>query len=922
MFSTRIRPACAAALAVACLALPGAGRSQDKPLAPPPRPATDDKKAPAPTDWDAQFAGRSPDEVLAALDALAQKWGARKGAYELARRNLEAQAREAAKLKSQAAEAEPPEVKPPLVLRTAADFDAALKAEQQLAEYHASRARLLDAARAARGALEARDREFERAAIGAHEHLMTMQEAARAAKTVPADKLPAAFDPKQLASAVEQFRQDSEKGSEAGRAARTDLDALAAALKDARDASAKADAALDQLKQTRETTLAALALEEQAKGLAPGPLVDRFNQLRKELAARSAAIKGDEADYKKVAGPVAEARAKIAAVQDPLPRATVPGAALGPLETAAWHLGDAQQYLAARARATAERAAKAGALVTALEAQEAKAVAYSTTLDGVRATAGQLAAVAAEIERRVGRGELEPDKVPGGTADAIGDTGHRAKLDAEFAGVRTALADLRKELAALRKSDAETEAAKALTAALLANVNERIDLHTDLKKLAADYALARANRPEAEQKRLDQRAAERLAKEGKEWDALLALDRSQRSADGAALLGAYYKELVELDEKADNLKRQKDALDKLVELTRKEEADVAKLRDLLGGRLAEKSAGREGAEPTAKFHDWLGARLAPEGLKAEADVYHAEAARLAALGGADARRVQALTGNEQAKLAAGGGIAQARNELLEARARGLVVLGIKIAVVLLAALVLPRLLTRGLRRAIRDDAGNPSPVLRPLRGALRLVVWAVAIAVILNVLGYDVTGLVVAIAIGVLAAALAARPMIADILGSVAISAERRFKVGDVVRLGGEQARVVGLTWRSVSLKNANGTVSTVPNRAVAEATVENLSRGAETYDTLAVTVSTDKDAGKVINVIRAALAQCKNLSPDQGVTVVSYNQRGPLKVVQYRFWWFLKDYETRNKTRDEVFARIAVGLAHEDMTGIEIALA
>ena len=88
------------------------------------------------------------------------------------------------------------------------------------------------------------------------------------------------------------------------------------------------------------------------------------------------------------------------------------------------------------------------------------------------------------------------------------------------------------------------------------------------------------------------------------------------------------------------------------------------------------------------------------------------------------------------------------------------------------------------------------------------------------------------------------------------------------------------------------------------------------------MTISTDKDAGKVINVIRAAMAQCKNLSTDQGVTVVKLQPEGVVKMVQYRFWWFLKDYEARNKTRDEVFARIAVGLAHEDMTGIEVSLA
>ena len=99
------------------------------------------------------------------------------------------------------------------------------------------------------------------------------------------------------------------------------------------------------------------------------------------------------------------------------------------------------------------------------------------------------------------------------------------------------------------------------------------------------------------------------------------------------------------------------------------------------------------------------------------------------------------------------------------------------------------------------------------------------------------------------------------------------------------------------------------------------LSKGAGTYDALAVTVSTDKDAGKVVNVIRAAVSQCKNVSPDNGVTVLRYTQRGTVKVVEYQFWWFMKDYEARNKTRDEVFARIAMGLAQEDMTGIEVTL-
>ncbi len=302
----------------------------------------------------------------------------------------------------------------------------------------------------------------------------------------------------------------------------------------------------------------------------------------------------------------------------------------------------------------------------------------------------------------------------------------------------------------------------------------------------------------------------------------------------------------------------------------------------------------------------------------------------------NSNRIAELTGNtsteaaktktRQAELpATGGEIGKARAELLNARLRGFAITGAKVVLVLFAALLLPAFIISILQRVMRggtDESGNASPVLSALRRALKIVVWTAALALVLSILGFDVTALIVALAIVVLAVALAARPMIADVLGSVIIFAERRFKVGDVVRLGsGDPARVVGLTWRSTTLKNVNGLVVSVPNHTVTETSVENLSRDKDTHDSLAVTISTDKDAGKVINVIRSAMASCKNLSPDHGVTVVSFNQKGFVKVVQYRFWWFLKDFETRNKTRDEVFARIALGLTHEDMNGIEITL-
>lgn len=69
--------------------------------------------------------------------------------------------------------------------------------------------------------------------------------------------------------------------------------------------------------------------------------------------------------------------------------------------------------------------------------------------------------------------------------------------------------------------------------------------------------------------------------------------------------------------------------------------------------------------------------------------------------------------------------------------------------------------------------------------------------------------------------------------------------------------------------------------------------------------------------MIRSAVGQCQKVSGNNGVIVVRYTQKGHVKVVEYRFWWLVKVYETR----DGVCTRVALGLTHADMTGIEVTI-
>src|SRR4030095_13578313 len=152
-----------------------------------------------------------------------------------------------------------------------------------------------------------------------------------------------------------------------------------------------------------------------------------------------------------------------------------------------------------------------------------------------------------------------------------------------------------------------------------------------------------------------------------------------------------------------------------------DEKDRAAKVEELGQDLFERFVEVEAARTWGEI---LAARLGTAGLTAEAGVYQDDLAELNAIGGANARRVNTLTGNtvpapgklgtgEHTKAPAlGGEIAKTRAELSTLRTRGVQRIAIKIGVILLAALLLPRIILYFLRRALgRDEAGNSSMVL-------------------------------------------------------------------------------------------------------------------------------------------------------------------------------------------------------------------
>lgn len=177
--------------------------------------------------------------------------------------------------------------------------------------------------------------------------------------------------------------------------------------------------------------------------------------------------------------------------------------------------------------------------------------------------------------------------------------------------------------------------------------------------------------------------------------------------------------------------------------------------------------------------------------------------------------------------------------LIQVMARSLLI----IATLLLVYRLVDILAPTGIQLANLTGLTIDERLLPFLRAALKLFIIAVGLVIILQELGYDVSGLIAGIGIGGLAISLAAQDTIANLFGFASIVADRPFNVGDYIKTPDGEGTVERVGLRSTRLRQVDQTEITLPNNKVANSAISNLSRMnkrrisiilALTYDTTA----------------------------------------------------------------------------------------
>ncbi|MCK4423239.1 MAG: mechanosensitive ion channel family protein [Candidatus Omnitrophica bacterium] len=141
-----------------------------------------------------------------------------------------------------------------------------------------------------------------------------------------------------------------------------------------------------------------------------------------------------------------------------------------------------------------------------------------------------------------------------------------------------------------------------------------------------------------------------------------------------------------------------------------------------------------------------------------------------------------------------------------------------------------------------------------IRKTTKIFILVVAVIVIIQNLGYNVVSLLTGLGIGGLAIALAAQETLSNFFGSIALFADRPFQVGDRVTVEGTDGAVESVGLRSTRIRTLDGTLVTMPNSKVANATINNIAKrpAIKNLYTLGVTYDTGYEKmTKALDIVR-----------------------------------------------------------------------
>jgi len=189
------------------------------------------------------------------------------------------------------------------------------------------------------------------------------------------------------------------------------------------------------------------------------------------------------------------------------------------------------------------------------------------------------------------------------------------------------------------------------------------------------------------------------------------------------------------------------------------------------------------------------------------------------------------------------------------------------------------------------------PIIRKL---VKIVLWVIMLIMLIKRFGIDVSALLTGVGLGGLAFALAAKDMLANLFGGIAILTDKPFKIGDRIKVGDNDGWVTEIGLRTTRIKTLDGTQLVIPNSEIANTVIENVSREKARKVRLNIGVEYSTSQKKMLEAQRILKDVVKRNKSTDDESVVSFTEFADSYLNILLIYW-IKDLKRILDTKNEI---------------------
>jgi len=579
-----------------------------------------------------EYSGQTPQRLLARIPELQEERVWLKGAFDLTRSRFENRRGNRGVIQTALDELKPREALEtlqPSVLHPEAMKEAAQVAENMVA-YCSQRIKTLKALLSALQALIQDGESFQGDATVLSDHLFRIQVVAKIlqgftnegkieAGSIPADSLPEAImaDRDAVSKLVSHSLTVTRKAKKEIPRIREEIQISETAQKETKEK-------LGHLKEAYASAQQAQKWASGLKDLTAMEIVEDFQESKEALKKHELALQKTLEELKQERETVKEARQRFESLKDPLLRlaqqeslekkqdilktlytfaglelpaqlrpatdakaasSKTKGAMKGSRKDASpFEIEDYQNLLSSRSRVMEGQKKHRLEIADALKALDARLSRRAALLTETSKSAQQQYANAAEMKKRLGRGQIKAADLPDGITHAL-KRELISKIEMELSELQNEQIRIRQEMESLVQRDESLHEMQSMFAHALSLVGKRHDLLQSLKKLDQGLERNRTALSETQLKSLKQTATRRLRSHETPKESLLGIVPSERDENLTDLLEAFYVELIELEGKQENLQDQINETERLIQFAEEEKTVISKLLPFLHNQL-------------------------------------------------------------------------------------------------------------------------------------------------------------------------------------------------------------------------------------------------------------------------------------------------------------------------------------------------